>query len=85
VADIRDFPGAGKFVPDGRPGLSALAAAVQDCRGCDLSERATEAVFGRGARGAALVLVGEQPGDAEDRQVAPFVGPAGRILDQALS
>jgi DNA polymerase len=85
VADKDDFPGAGEFVPDGRPGLSALAAAVQDCRGCDLYERATQAVFGRGARGASLVLVGEQPGDAEDRQGAPFVGPAGRILDQALS
>jgi DNA polymerase len=85
VADKDDFPGAGEFVPDGRPALSALAAAVQDCRGCDLYERATQAVFGRGARGASLVLVGEQPGDAEDRQGAPFVGPAGRILDQALS
>jgi uracil-DNA glycosylase family protein len=85
VADTHDYPGAGEFVPDGRATLSSLAAAVQDCRGCELYERATQAVFGRGGRGASLVLVGEQPGDAEDRQGEPFVGPAGRLLDQALS
>jgi uracil-DNA glycosylase len=85
MAGTHDYPGGGEFVPPGRPALPALAAAVQDCRGCDLYERATQAVFGRGARDAAVVLVGEQPGDAEDRQGEPFVGPAGRLLDEALS
>jgi uracil-DNA glycosylase len=85
MAGRHDYPGAGEFVPDGRSALPALAAAVQDCRGCDLYEQATQAVFGRGARDAAVVLVGEQPGDAEDRQGEPFVGPAGRLLDEALS
>lgn len=82
MADIRDFPGAGKFVPDGRPGLSALAAAVQDCRGCECCA-ASSAAEDRLGGALGKVLVGEQPGDA--RQGAPFVGPAGRILDQALS
>jgi uracil-DNA glycosylase family protein len=84
VAGQHDYPGAGEFVPGGRASLASLAAAAQDCRGCDLYERATQAVFGRGARDAPLVLVGEQPCDAEDRRGEPFVGPAGRLLDQAL-
>jgi DNA polymerase len=78
------YPGAASFVPR-EADLPALAAAVQDCRGCDLFERASQAVFGRGAPHARVVLVGEQPGDAEDRQGAPFVGPAGRLLDRALA
>jgi uracil-DNA glycosylase len=57
---------------------------VPDCRGCDLYREATQAVFGAGSPDATLVLVGEQPGDAEDREGHPFVGPAGRLLDQAL-
>ena len=79
-----DLPGAAAFVPDGRATLPTLARAVQGCRGCDLHERATQAVFGRGTRTASVVLIGEQPGDAEDRQGEPFVGPAGRVLDRAL-
>jgi uracil-DNA glycosylase len=78
------FDGAGAFVPAGKAGLAELARAVQDCRGCDLWERATQAVLGDGAPGAGLMLIGEQPGDAEDRQGKPFVGPAGRVLGQAL-
>jgi uracil-DNA glycosylase len=71
------------FVPD-RGGLRALAKAAADCRGCDLYEHATQTVFGAGPARAEVVLVGEQPGDMEDRQGAPFVGPAGRVLDRAL-
>ncbi len=62
----------------------ALAAAVKECRACDLYEGATQAVMGEGARDASLMLIGEQPGDREDREGHPFVGPAGRVLDQGL-
>jgi DNA polymerase len=58
--------------------------AVQDCRACDLWEGATQAVMGEGSRQADLVLVGEQPGDREDLQGHPFVGPAGGVLDRGL-
>lgn len=75
---------ASAFVPE-RCGLRALATAASDCRGCDLYERATQTVFGTGPARAEVVLVGEQPGDMEDRQGAPFVGPAGRVLDRALA
>jgi DNA polymerase len=75
---------AAPFVPE-RGGLRALAKAAADCHGCDLYERATQTVFGAGPARAELVLVGEQPGDIEDRQGAPFVGPAGRVLDRALA
>jgi DNA polymerase len=61
-----------------------MRGAVQGCRGCDLWRDATQAVFGEGPAHAALVLVGEQPGDQEDRQGHPFVGPAGRLLDRGL-
>lgn len=57
---------------------------MRQCQGCDLYKTATQAVFGEGQRDAPLVLAGEQPGDVEDRQGRPFVGPAGRILDRAL-
>jgi DNA polymerase len=82
-ADANEFPGAGAFLPPRRT-IPALSKAVRGCRGCDLYVDATQAVFGEGARDAPLVLVGEQPGDVEDREGEPFVGPAGRILDQAL-
>ncbi|HEV7499145.1 MAG TPA: UdgX family uracil-DNA binding protein [Vicinamibacteria bacterium] len=75
--------GAVPCVPATRS-LRRLAAAVQDCRGCDLYRGATQAVFGRGPRDAALMLVGEQPGHSEDLEGAPFVGPAGELLDRAL-
>jgi uracil-DNA glycosylase family protein len=64
--------------------LPQLRKAVHSCRGCDLYRNATQAVFGEGARRAAVMLVGEQPGDKEDVAGRPFVGPAGRLLDQAL-
>ena len=66
------------------PTSSNLRAAVQNCRACDLWEGATQAVMGEGNAGASLMLVGEQPGDREDIEGHPFVGPAGRVLDQAL-
>lgn len=74
---------AAEFLP-AQQSLSSLAAAVQSCQGCELYQRATQAVFGEGPRAARLVLVGEQPGNEEDQQRRPFVGPAGRVLSEAL-
>src|SRR5437667_10248408 len=76
--------GAAPFVPAGA-GLDELRAAAARCTGCDLYRHATQMVFGRGDDKARIVLVGEQPGDQEDRQGAPFVGPAGEVLDRALA
>lgn len=78
-----DYPGAEQYLPERRT-TAALAEAVQSCRGCDLYQDATQAVFGSGAKDPSLVLVGEQPGDVEDREGVAFVGPAGRLLDKAL-
>jgi DNA polymerase len=64
--------------------LTALRDAVQGCRGCPLYANATQAVFGEGSLEAGVMLVGEQPGDQEDLAGAPFVGPAGKLLDRAL-
>jgi uracil-DNA glycosylase len=80
----QDPIGAEAFLPDRRD-LRSLARAVQGCRGCDLYADATQAVFGEGAARADLMLVGEQPGDREDLEGHPFVGPAGRVLDDALT
>jgi uracil-DNA glycosylase len=77
------YPGAGGFAPGDGVGLGGMAQAVQDCRGCDLYERATQAVFGRGSVRASVVLIEEQPGDAQDRAGEPFVGPVGKLLDRA--
>jgi DNA polymerase len=74
---------AAEFLPDSRS-LKALRQAAETCRGCELYKDATQVVFGRGRRSAELMLVGEQPGDKEDREGEPFVGPAGRLLDRAL-
>jgi len=76
-------PGAGPWVPSGA-GVRSLRSAVEACRGCDLYADATQAVFGEGPADADLMLVGEQPGDREDLEGHPFVGPAGRLLDRAL-
>jgi uracil-DNA glycosylase family protein len=65
--------------------LRGLADAAQDCQACPLYKDATQAVFGEGPPRAAVVLVGEQPGDAEDKSGHPFVGPAGAVLDKALA
>jgi uracil-DNA glycosylase len=64
--------------------LRSVAQAARDCRGCDLWSRATQTVFGEGPRTAKVLFVGEQPGDKEDLAGHPFVGPAGRLLDEAL-
>jgi DNA polymerase len=74
---------AAEYLPKGRS-LKALAEAAEGCRGCDLYKDATQAVFGQGRASARLMLVGEQPGDKEDKEGEPFVGPAGRLLDKAL-
>jgi uracil-DNA glycosylase len=71
------------FLPE-RHSLKALREAAAGCRGCHLWRHATQTVFGEGAAGARVMLVGEQPGDREDRAGEPFVGPAGRELDRAL-
>jgi len=65
--------------------LKAAAQAARSCRNCDLWRNATQTVFGEGPEGAAMMLVGEQPGDQEDAQGRPFVGPAGKLLDRALA
>ena len=75
---------AAEFIP-ARPTLSKLRAAVQACRGCALYATATQAVFGDGSKTARLVVIGEQPGDVEDRAGKPFVGPSGKLLDRALA
>ncbi|HWY46844.1 MAG TPA: UdgX family uracil-DNA binding protein [Bryobacteraceae bacterium] len=75
--------GAVEFLPE-HPTLRALRDEVQRCRGCELYRYATQAVFGEGPRSARIALVGEQPGDEEDRQGHPFVGPAGKLLNKAL-
>jgi len=74
---------ATEFIPSGAS-LDELCRASKACRGCDLWESASQTVFGRGPASAAVMLVGEQPGDREDREGEPFVGPAGRLLDDAL-
>jgi uracil-DNA glycosylase len=74
---------AADFLPR-RITLASLRTAARDCRGCPLYKYATQTVFGRGPRTARIVLVGEQPGNDEDLKGEPFVGPAGRILDEAL-
>lgn len=72
-----------EWVPVSRD-LSKLASAARSCHGCHLYEHATQVVFGAGPRDARLVMIGEQPGDEEDKQGFPFVGPAGRVLDKAI-
>jgi uracil-DNA glycosylase family protein len=84
MATRADRPGAEKWVPE-RVTLESLRSAVQQCRGCELYRDATQGVMGEGEVTAPLMLVGEQPGDREDREGEPFVGPAGRLLDRALA
>jgi DNA polymerase len=71
------------YLPEKRS-LRSLEAAAEGCRGCSLFENATQTVFGHGKAKAPIMLVGEQPGDQEDRAGLPFVGPAGRLLARAL-
>jgi DNA polymerase len=74
---------AAVYVPE-RPTLPRLREAAAGCRACPLWERGTQTVFGEGSGHAELMFVGEQPGDQEDRAGRPFVGPAGRVLDEGL-
>ena len=74
---------AASLVPE-RASVAKLRDAASECRACPLWKDATQTVFGEGPAKAAVVLVGEQPGDREDREGHPFVGPAGRVLDDAL-
>jgi DNA polymerase len=83
----RDAGGDGPPVPDlipDHPTLKTVREAAEDCRACDLYKRGTQTVFGEGPKRAQVMMVGEQPGDAEDLAGHPFVGPAGRLLDRAL-
>ncbi|MBO3736119.1 UdgX family uracil-DNA binding protein [Actinoplanes flavus] len=76
--------GAQRWVPPHPRSIDELKSAAADCQGCELHQNATQTVFGRGAPHAKIVFVGEQPGDIEDRQGLPFVGPAGRLLREAV-
>jgi DNA polymerase len=76
-------PGAEQFLPEDRS-LGSLSAAAGCCRGCPLYKNASQTVFGHGHPDAPIMLVGEQPGDREDVEGLPFVGPAGRLLARAL-
>ena len=78
-----DVPTARPWIPQ-KPTLPKLIAASKQCEGCDLYKHATQTVFGAGPANAAVIMIGEQPGDSEDREGAPFVGPAGKLLDKAL-
>jgi uracil-DNA glycosylase len=73
-----------ELIPE-RPSLRAVRDTARGCKACDLYKRGTQTVFGEGPSKADIMLVGEQPGDAEDLAGQPFVGPAGRLLDRALT
>jgi uracil-DNA glycosylase len=77
------YPTAAAFLPDNHT-LPRLRESAAGCKGCDLWKRGTQTVFGEGSSHARVVMVGEQPGDKEDLQGRPFVGPAGAVLDKAL-
>jgi DNA polymerase len=79
AAESRRYP-----PPENERSLRSVADAARSCRACDLWRTGTQTVFGEGPRNADVVFVGEQPGDVEDRTGEPFVGPAGRVLDEAL-
>jgi uracil-DNA glycosylase len=84
IAVQRKTPGAGSFIPPSAD-LRELREAVKGCEGCELYKHATQPVFGAGPTDARVVLIGEQPGDSEDRAGRPFVGPAGEVLNRALA
>jgi uracil-DNA glycosylase family protein len=84
MAQTETAPGAQHFIPAEAHSLDELKAAAPGCRGCELYADATQVVFGRGDANARVVFVGEQPGDVEDQQGLPFVGPAGHLLRKAV-
>ena len=81
--DLKKSKGAEEFFPDQKT-LPAFREAAADCQACDLYKRGTQTVFGAGTRNAEVLFVGEQPGNDEDIEGEPFVGPAGKLLDKAL-
>jgi DNA polymerase len=83
VPSAAETGSAADFLPE-RMNLTALREAAAGCRGCHLWQVGTQTVFGEGARDAEVMFVGEQPGDYEDRAGRPFVGPAGKLFDEAL-
>lgn len=84
AGNMADKTSAADFLPD-RINLKSLREAAVHCEGCELYKNATQTVFGAGPRGAEVIMVGEMPGDQEDLQGKPFVGPAGRLLDEAVA
>lgn len=84
MAETQTAPGAQQFIPPDASTLDALRVAAGRCQGCELYRDATQTVFGRGDANARVVFVGEQPGDVEDRNGLPFVGPAGHLLRKAV-
>ena len=83
AADDPQRPGAGRWVPEDAS-VSRLRDAAEACRGCELWQPATQVVFSTGSPHARLIMVGEQPGNKEDQQGEPFVGPAGALLHRAI-
>jgi len=83
VVNKKSQDSARNLIPQS-PNLTSLREAAADCRACDLWENATQTVFGEGARRAKILFIGEQPGNEEDLKGKPFVGPAGKLFDQAL-
>ncbi|HTF37021.1 MAG TPA: UdgX family uracil-DNA binding protein [Blastocatellia bacterium] len=83
MAGRKSQDSAESLIPE-KPTLAGLQEAAANCKACDLWENATQTVFGEGKRRAKVLFIGEQPGNDEDLQGRPFVGPAGRLLDQAL-
>ncbi|WP_022893780.1 UdgX family uracil-DNA binding protein [Agromyces subbeticus] len=83
MAELEARPGAEQWVP-AAAGVDELRLAAPQCRGCELWRDATQVVFSRGRASASMMLVGEQPGDREDLEGEPFVGPAGRVLADAV-
>jgi DNA polymerase len=81
----RDVPDSAADLVPSRPTLPKVRGAAAGCRACPLWENATQTVFGSGTQSSTAMFVGEQPGDQEDREGTPFVGPAGRLLDKALA
>jgi DNA polymerase len=83
VVTVAEGPPAAELVPPGGS-LDQVREAADGCRACELWRKGTQTVFGEGRRQARPMLIGEQPGDAEDEEGRPFVGPAGRLLDRAM-
>lgn len=85
MSDIPLEPNPAMDLTESGATLDELAEAAAECRACPLYARATQVVFGAGPTGARILMVGEQPGDQEDKVGEPFVGPAGALLDRALT